>query len=448
MTRADFPAGRAHPGRVLDELESAGDPDVAPRALPRRAWFLLALLGVATAAGLGVHELTKSAPPKPAAAAKPTPTTTPSRTPASCADTVDSAPMTLHRADWPRIAAPTGSGPAGVTVLVWTVTPLLRVDLGTGEVSRPVMCAGPVDKVFPVAVPWARVMNIADGGHRRVWWVDRSDQLRELAGDDVTEVGSTADAPAGAYAVPGRSGSLLVVMSTHLGQQLSRYTNGTAPVSVTPLDNRYLLVGEVSQGLIVRQNLGASPDSIGGRLLLLDPQTRKVIRSLGTENDDQPVVQGDRVAWVVSSPCRRQCTLRMVDLAQGTTRDVHIPGTSNPATIWKSFSPDGSSIALSYRDISSTPGRPSAGAVIVVSLADGSTTRVEGMATTGNGHPLGVTWSEDGHWLVLSASNATFGRFAVWDTASHVLTAMPWVVAQDISQDLLSTASGALGAWR
>jgi hypothetical protein len=393
-------------------------------------WVVLALLGVGAALGVSVHALTGSGAPT-----------------TSCADTGTSAPMTGHQPEWPRIDAPTGPGPAGVTVLAWSATPLLRVDVGTGAVSRPVSCTGEVDGVFPVAVPWARVMNIAQAGDGRVWWVDRSNHLRELAGDEASGAGTTAYPPAGAYAVPGRDGALLVVARTVSGQRLLRYTDPGPPISILPLDERDRLVGEVTQGLVVRHRDGNATGSSGERLLVLDPRTGKAIRPLGPAGDDVPAVRGDRLAWVVSFPCRSRCTLRVADLAARTARDVVIPGTSDPGTISKAFSPDGSTIALSYTDIITGSGLPHAGAVLTVSAADGSTARVVGMSTTGNGYPLGVTWSVDGRWLVLSASNTAFGRFAVWDTASHELRAMPWAVAQDISPDFLSTVGGPLGAW-
>jgi hypothetical protein len=438
---------------VLDELQSAGDPDVAPHLVPKWVRAVLVLLGAAAASVGLLHQLDQH-PTKVAAhvrstpvpsGAVPSPAATAHST--SCAAAAPSEPMTGHRADWPPIKAPTGRGPAGVAVLAWASSPVLRVDVGTGEVSRPVLCVGAVDAVFPVAVPWAQVMNVDDRGHRRVWWVDPGGQLGELAGDEQTGTGTSADAPSGAYAVPGLSGSLLVVSSTAQGQTLSRFASGTATPTVTRLDSRYDVVGEVAAGLVVRLPVGARPDSNSGRLLLLDPRTHRVTRFLGTENDDRPIIQGDAIAWIAHSPCRADCTLRVLDTASWSTRDVVLPGTHDPSTIWKAFSPSGTSIALSYTDITSIQGRAGPGHVLVVDLAHRRMTTVPGIGTTGNGQALGATWSADGRWLVLSTSNSMYGRFAVWSTQSHRLTAMPWVVALDISQDLLSTASGALGAW-
>jgi hypothetical protein len=59
----------------------------------------------------------------------------------------------------------------------------------------------------------------------------------------------------------------------------------------------------------------------------------------------------------------------------------------------------------------------------------------------------GITWSADGRWLVLSTSTITFGRFAVWNPRTGDTTAMPWVVAQNISADQLSAVGGGLAAW-
>jgi Tol biopolymer transport system component len=137
----------------------------------------------------------------------------------------------------------------------------------------------------------------------------------------------------------------------------------------------------------------------------------------------------------------------VLDVARRQTHDVVVPGTGDPWAVTKALSPDGSSIALSYPGFSAPGGASRTGGVVVASTVNGATTRVRGVST-GDGHPLGVSWSADGRWLVLSASTTTFGRFAVWNTRSHQLTAMPWVVAQNISQDLLSTADGPLRAWR
>jgi hypothetical protein len=120
-------------------------------------------------------------------------------------------------------------------------------------------------------------------------------------------------------------------------------------------------------------------------------------------------------------------------------------------------SPDGASIALSYVGTTSYPGSSAlnghadAGSVVVVSVRDGTTRQIGGMTTTGNGHPLGVTWSSDSRWLVLDSANSIFSRFAVWDSRTHELRAMPWAVAKDLSSDALSTVhpanDGQPSAW-
>jgi hypothetical protein len=430
-----------------DEVQSSADPDAPRRSLPKPLVALLAVLLGAAAVGSAIHAVGSDRHHPVAVRPAPVPSRPGGQATTSCGLSVSTAAMTFHRADWPRIDAPSRPARPGLSVLAWSVTPLLRVDLASGEVTRPVLCAGAVDGVYPVTVPWARVMNITQDGHRRVWWVDRSNRLAQLAGDEQTAGGTTADAPAGAYAVPGLDGSLLVVTSTHAGQTLSRYTSLDRSPVVRPLDPRYSLIGEVAQGLVVRSPLGRSPDSTGGELLVVDPRTDRVVRDLGRDADEFPVVRGDRVAWVVNLPCRTGCLLRVADLSSGGqagTTDVDLPGTGQTDSILKAFAPDGSSIAVSYPRTSSSQGRVG---VVSVASAPATTTWIAGIKPGRTGYAVGTSWSEDGRTLVLSTSTRTFGRFATWDVSSHRLTAMPWAVAQDISQDLLSTVGPDLQAW-
>jgi hypothetical protein len=421
---------RADAEVTRDEVGSSRDPGVPRRALPKPLVVALGLLVAAVVVVLCVSAVT---PEHHTVAVRPSPVPSGAggQAATSCALEVSTPAMTFHRADWPAIDAPSRPAAPGITVLAWSVTPLLRVDLATGEVTRPVMCTGPVDGVFPVAVPWARVMNVTQQGHRQVWWVDGTNHLAEV--------------PAGTYAVPGHDGSLLVVTATQTGQNLARYTSLERSPAVRPLGPSYSLVGEVMQGLVVREPLGASPDSTSGELLVVDPRTGRVVRDYGSDADEFPAVQGDRVAWVVSLPCRTGCVLRVADLASGRTTDTQLPGTSQTDGIGKAFSPDGSNLAVSYAEPNSTQRR-----VGVVSLPSSKITWISGIASGRTGYAVGTTWSTDGRTLVLSTSNRTFGRFALWDVTTHQLTAMPWVVAQDISQDLLSTVGAAgngLEAW-
>ena len=104
------------------------------------------LLIAAGLVGAGLHAL--RSPSHKEAVPVPRPSVTPGP---SCAKDLTTPAFTGHPSDWPRISAPTGPGPTGVAVLAWSVTPLLRIDLATGTVTRPVLCVGPVDGVFPVA---------------------------------------------------------------------------------------------------------------------------------------------------------------------------------------------------------------------------------------------------------------------------------------------------------
>ena len=176
-----------------------------------------------------------------------------------------------------------------------------------------------------------------------------------------------------------------------------------------------------------------------GELLLVDPKTDRVVRDLGSDADEFPAIRGQRVAWIVSLPCRTGCVLRVADLTGGArapTTDIELPASSQTDSISKAFAPDGSSLAVSYPATSSSQGK-----VGVVSLASApaTTTWIAGIAPGRTGYAVGTAWSPNGRTLVLSTSTRTFGRFATWDAVSHRLTAMPWAVAQDISQDLLST---------
>jgi len=424
-------------------IESPVDPD--RRSVPRWLRVGAVLLIGAGLVGAGLHAM--QGPAHQEAIPVPRPTVTPGP---SCAQDLVTPAFTGHASDWPRITAPTGPGPAGVAVLAWSVTPLLHIDLATGTVTRPALCVGPVDGVFPVAVPWARVVNVADHGDRRVLRVDPTDRLREIAGDQMANGGTTALPPAGAYAVPGHGDSLLVVARDASGQTLTRYTTGVRPISAQSLPDQYLLLGETSRGLVVRQPIGRPAETVRGRLLVLDPATLRVARDLGAESDPHPVLEGDHLAWFVDAACPQSCVLRVADLGGGGTRDIAVPGTRDLPMVRKVFAPDGSAVALSYADVRGGPGR-----VIVVAADGGTVTTVPGIATTGTvagtsttSAIAGVTWTADSRWLVLSTSTITFGRLAVWDPRTGSTTAMPWVVAQNISADQLSAVGGGLLAWR
>jgi hypothetical protein len=305
-----------------------------------------------------------------------------------------------------------------------------------------------VDGIFPVDVPWARVVNVADHGDRRVLRVDPSDRLREVAGDQMSTGGTTALPPAGAYAVAGRDAALLVVSRGASGQTLTRYADGLRPVTTQRLPDPYLLIGETSQGLVVRQPIGRPAETVRGRLLVLDAETLRVVRDLGAESDPHPVIQGDRIAWFVDGTCPISCLLRVAGGA-AVTHDLMVPGTHELPMVRKALAPDGDAVALSYADVRGGPGR-----VVVASPERRTVSTVPGIATAGTvagtsttSAIAGITWSADGRWLVLSTSTITFGRFAVWNARTGTTTAMPWVVAQNISADQLSAVGGGLAAW-
>jgi hypothetical protein len=278
--------------------------------------------------------------------------------------------------------------------------------------------------------------------------VDSADRLQEVAGDVVANGGTTALPPAGAYAVAGRNDTLLVVSRAASGQTLSRYADRGRPVSTQDFPNRYDLIGETRRGLVVRQPVGRPAETVRGRLLVLNPETLQVVRDLGAESDAHPALVGERLAWFVDATCERACVLRIADLKNARTLDVTVPGTRELQQVRKAFAPNGLAIALAYADVRGGHGR-----VIVISPGPRITT-VPGIATSGTtagtsttGAIAGITWTSDSRWLVLSTSTITFGRFAVWDPRSRTTTAMPWVVAQNISADQLSAVGGGLLAW-
>ncbi len=430
-------------GPTPELIESPVDPDRRP--LPR--WLRVGAVALVAAGLVGAGLSVLQSPSHEQALPVPRPTVTGGP---SCSQDLVTPRFTGHQSDWPRITAPTGPGPAGVAVLAWSVTPLLHVDLATGTVARPALCVGQVDGVFPVAVPWARVVNVADHGDRRVLQVDPTDRLRELAGDQVATGGTTALPPAGAYAVAGHGDTLLVVARDPSGQTLTRYAIKERPISTQSLPDQYLLLGETSAGLVVREPVGRPAETVRGRLLVLDPRTLRVVRDLGAESDPHPTVEGDHLAWFVDATCQRSCLLRVTDLSRPGTRTIAVPGTRDLPAVRKEFAPDGSAIALSYADV-----RGGLGRVIVAATGTGTVTTVPGIATSGTvagtsttSAIAGVTWTTDSRWLVLSTSTTTFGRFAVWDPRTRATTAMPWVVAQNISADQLSAVGGDLLAWR
>ena len=245
--------------------------------------------------------------------------TSPDRDPRTVVRTGPRTPaFTGHRGDWPRITAPTGPGPAGVAVLVWSVTPLLRVDLASGTVNRPALCVGPVDGVFPVEVPWARVVNVADHGDRRVLRVDPTDRLRGAGRRRDGQRWHDSLAAGGAYAVAGRDGTLLVVFSNVLrpdGHPLRRgrtHDPRSTPCRTSTCcwarPNRDSWCAHRSVGRLSPSGVDCSSSN---------PETLQVLRDLGAESDAHPALEGDRLAWFVDARCERACVLRIADLERG-----------------------------------------------------------------------------------------------------------------------------------
>lgn len=425
---------------MLDQLESAGDPDIVRGRLPRRVAIALVVLIVGAATALGTYDLTRPTTHR-RVAAPPVPRPSPRPLAKSCANADASAPVTAPEPDWPTIDAPVGRGPTGLSVLASNVTPLLHVDLATGVVSRPVECVGEVDQASPVDVSWARVLNVSDAGVRRVYRVDDSQHLQQVPGD---------------YAVAGRGGTVLVISATATGQHVARYADATWTPSITPLGDGLIVIGETSVGLIA-EDVDVPQQWVPTQLVVADPRTGAVTQTLGGQSDARAVIAGERVAWLEPAPCSSSCTLRVYDPRTGSGRTISVPRTTDPSTINVAASPDGASIALSYVATTSYPGSSAlnghadAGSVVVVSVSNGTTRQIGGMTTTGNGQPLGVTWSVDSRWLVLDSANSIFSRFAVWDGRTHELRAMPWVVAKDLSSDSLSTVhparNGQPSAW-
>ena len=264
--------------------------------------------------------------------------------------------------------------------------------------------------------------------------------------------GTTALPPAGAYAVAGRGGTLLVVSRDVLGPDPHPLCTGrTCASRSSPC--RPVRAARRGQQRARGAAAARSAGGVGPRATASCSIRRRCgsCATSGPRATPHPVARGGPSRVVRGR--RLRAVLRAAGRRPRWRRDSghRGAGDSRPADGPQGVRPErlGSRLVVCRRPWWPGPsdrhrrGRQDRDDGARASRRTGT---VAGTSTTSA--IAGVTWTADSRWLVLSTSTITFGRLAVWDPRTGATTAMPWAVAQNISADQLSAVGGGLLAWR
>jgi hypothetical protein len=181
---------------------------------------------------------------------------------------------------------------------------------------------------------------------------------------------------------------------------------------------------DTAHGLVVTRALshqGAPTD-----LLLLDPDTGRVVRTIGPVASCVGV--SDTLAAWTPSGCDDDCVLTVSNLESGEPVVFTLPNGRAPQ--FAAFSPDGRRLALSFMGLHPEVGhsfRDLRGFVAVLDMPTGTLTRLPGLYTQIK-HAAGIGWSRDGRVLVLYAGWPDHARLAFWHPR-HGLLVLPTVLS-------------------
>lgn len=195
------------------------------------------------------------------------------------------------------------------------------------------------------------------------------------------------------------------VMSTAAGTAQEVSVAGAVLGPPLTLPAGYVIDQETRAGLLlVQEQAGSGPV----RYELWDPDTGRVTQSFTHVLAASPT----EVAWMPA--CAASCSVRVLELPGGQTRQISLPGRS---TAWAgAFSPDGGLLALQVTAGVTAGGRAAATRLMVATVATGQLTAVPG--TTLGGH-IGVAFGwQPGGRLIADVSAEVRGQpewqIAVW----------------------------------
>jgi hypothetical protein len=313
----------------------------------------------------------------------------------------------------PVLEAGPGPVPAGLRVLSdWPTPGILDIDTGrrstlTGlgaadqdPTQTPVMAAlsgGDVLLVYPDR----------DGNSGRIYLARNGRPARLIA--------------AGAQALPGADGSILVV-SYHPSGSATRDPPPPPVETLAGIDrdgnelwsqlvppNSAVLAG-TRRGVLVASYRNGNRNLAG--IALLDPDTG-LLRELGTGSAG--LTADDEHALWLSTGCRQappvHCSLMSTDLSTGSSRSWPISGSSPSSAL---IAPDGRSVALAWYtayDADHNAARP--GHVSVLDLSTGHSSLVPGVVAAVKQIPS-LAWQPDSRTLLLAVSWPDQWRIASW----------------------------------
>lgn len=193
-------------------------------------------------------------------------------------------------------------------------------------------------------------------------------------------------------------------------------------------------LADTGSGLLV----GVYRQTGGGQLVIIDPVSLQVDRSLG-EVSYVAGASPTMAAW--TEPGQGGCGVSC-DLVVGSTRGAQrrtFRLTLDSGLGSAVFSPDGRRLALAYFGRHGGEGTATPGFVEVLDLATGRRTRVPGVATPQK-QAAEVTWSRDGRWLGIAVRWRSEGyeRLAVWPVSGGPVVELPGRLPARDSSPLLA----------
>lgn len=330
----------------------------------------------------------------------------------------------------PVLSGVSTAGPIGLRLLAGGPA-LSLVDAGTGVRSPVASVDVPADHAVAQLEPVGAgtlVVVISTASNDEAGWV----YLELPAGPAVKLLRADRVVPG---ARPGRFWAY-----TYSRRQGAKSTLVEATTTGRVLSTRLVPAGweveaDTGGGLLV----AASPVEGPGELLLVDPTTLLVRRSLG------PVAivvaaSASLVAWTTDPGCHQRCDLLVADPALGVRRGYRL--ATNFAGANGAFDPSGRRVAIAYFGRHAVDGPATSGFVEVLDLATGRRTRVPGVATPQK-QAAAVSWFKDGRWLGIAVQwpDEGYQRLAVWPVSGGPVRELPGRLPAGYSSALLALPS-------